>query len=1002
MEELNHEGAGFLKEEIRQLNAQIELLSKENFGLKKQVSEVSQISDKLSSQHEKNKSLIKSNHSLQLSVESSNQTVMACQKRVTDLEKQITDERSQYLSEIAKIEDKFKKEMDNYKKTHEEHQNYTNQINNDLISKNSSLETAYKTAISRFDTIIESASFFFGQKFDNDECLFQFLNSHSLAEKESTIPNSYTKDLPLEKKNKKYKSKLKQISIRCNELESEMGEMKNQYENSEKLYKNEIEGLKLKNRILLEEKENSEATLKSQLKSLEIKAEGLKTEIIRQKKSFETSFTESNLPLFSKTSISNDSLNGRNIKKESMISGTLNENKNNEQIIDLMTKRNTSLVEQLAKIEKKNEELINRVNLLGKENNGLNLMVNNLKTEIETCELLKKEALSDAETLRHVCNSRESSKNSDQLVNQERLSLKSHISQSNRTIELLKKQMNEANLEISKLNSVINELKEDIYSKQDIIEKKESDVQNLIKKNQELNSQIEANVPLKESDILPPNCWRFDDFGNQLSSKIEMIGNNDSLQPSSKIQTIFGIIRDYYINQINSIIETNNGEKEQIDHILYVFNQFLLDISIGISGQPLNIRDFAEECVRESLISLIISIKKNNDENRRKNDSLLETVKRIEEVTSYSKTQSISLPLYIQKLLNDLRSRIEKMKKNSIELKGSIGELLVKISVMEKDHVSSKNQMETQIFDNQNTIKKYEEEVSKLKKRISKLNGELKDIKMIHEENESRLLEENEQSTMNAKNEISAITTSYNEELSACLQVNEVSKQKINVLERELLEANNNYAISKEKNIALENENKQMKAEYESTIGFLNTKYSNEKEMLVKELEKLSETMKEKSSEYRVMISNSQNEINVLEKNIKDLKQQLSQLKNEKSQLEYRNNSTEEEYHREKAILETNHKADLIKAEEKKIDCINKERANFQQERSQVFAAFAKEFSEYVVNNTEASDRILKTAISKLGIEYKKLKSSDAAIRRMLKTAPSQTTEDSVAHLILS
>ena len=158
----------------------------------------------------------------------------------------------------------------------------------------------------------------------------------------------------------------------------------------------------------------------------------------------------------------------------------------------------------------------------------------------------------------------------------------------------------ETTAKMEKLQSEVETHKKHAFELQLNEEKMTQTITALTHKNSDLSNQVEvlkanlkrakeeaedierrySNKPsITEDDLIPLTVWHFTGFDTALTQKIDQIGRNTVLHPSSKITSAFKAIQKYYAKKMEQRCNDLNSVNSDYVQLKQAMSAFLVDLS---------------------------------------------------------------------------------------------------------------------------------------------------------------------------------------------------------------------------------------------------------------------------------------------------------------------------------------------------------------------------------------------------------------------------------------
>jgi chromosome segregation ATPase len=139
-------------------------------------------------------------------------------------------------------------------------------------------------------------------------------------------------------------------------------------------------------------------------------------------------------------------------------------------------------------------------------------------------------------------------------------------------------------------------------------------------------------------DFLPAAAWRPTQFDAELASQISRISANRALQPASKLHSIYFGINAYLTQIIRATEATRDEAVSENQAIRTSVHEFLVNLSIRLSLQPIGFADFFSDNAAEKILGSVARQKTAHDVLRRSNEQLSAVIRRFYQLLELPQT----------------------------------------------------------------------------------------------------------------------------------------------------------------------------------------------------------------------------------------------------------------------------------------------------------------------------------------------------------------------------
>ena len=661
--------------------------------------------------------------------------------------------------------------------------------------------------------------------------------------------------------------------------------------------------------------------------------------------------------------------------------------------------RINDLEEQLSIHRKKRDEMFEQMRKSVATINELRISSEkNEKSREETEKLYQ-------ETMIELKQAKEDLQEFDSIV-QKNETYKQNLKEMRQLIINMNKQIKEQDAQ-NKDNEVLLKQKDNTITKseQEIkhlngeIEKQYDEIGHLKAQIAALHDEIGFLKEPKEYDI-PSSV--FSSLPKDLYAKAISINDNKMMQTGTKIQNFIKVITTYYTKIIDDNEKKQTSTTKQLNETIQKLMSFITNCSISTLEEPVaSVDSFLnpETNTSQKILDFIADIKKQLGETILYAESLENELNRFNNTLGLSGEDT-------PEMLEDLKTSFAK--KNEI------------ISRKSQKNKELKRQIEKLEIDLEQEKKSNEDTVQQLKKEIES-NEQL--IKQLRKEKQELTLKLNDLQT-----NYNELDDELNETKNLMQNDNELLKQQYEEQKQKLEAAFADHVNNLKKEIESRNCRLSKQNETEQNYKNLILKQSNEIKDLEDSKAKLEQEMKDKQTKLEKKNEEDKKNLKqVYEAAIEKLKKQCEDLRNdtydlsselsEKNQLniklqkkldktiaklqttERKNASLEEQNHRDKLLMESANKAQIVFQDAQVSEKISKIKEQYEKENRNMYLYIIDIFKQFFTpkDSIDYSSirRVLKTASSELN----RLSKAEKSIKALLNATEYQTLEDAVSQL---
>ncbi|OHT17601.1 hypothetical protein TRFO_00858 [Tritrichomonas foetus] len=998
------------------LREQNETLTKENASLRAQFEEALRITKQVEEIHQKNRELKTQVRDYQSQLDNLNQRMEISTRTIDELNQKIelekTNAHSAHENEQAIIQKEIQKAKSQAKAQVD---NLLEQV--DQLSKSKEkTELEQKMIHGKIERCLDNAQHYFHVNFRSFDDLISFLSQSPIisTQQEEQVVNTVktvTISAPanisvaqlqkLGKRLKREKAKLKEQLCVNDELETLFNKMKREQQDSDKRHQQELDSLR---KELEQQKEDAsilDSDQKHQISLLKAKIETLKSGNAKRNVSDHIVYKPVQ-PVQQQQPVQ---IQQQHPQPQPNVADSYADY---EMAIDQMTQRNNELSRQLRTVSTQRDELATKVRELENLKHEFDINLEKSKNELNALSIVHKETVNELESVRSALHEREVGvdKKEKAKLKREMSTMRSQINNLQSSLDSQKKQTYELTLANEQSTHTISQLNLKLAESRKVIEEDQRTIENLKDDLHAAQHDLEDKPSLTPDDIMPPNVWRFPDFGSELSEQITKVIVNTALQPASKLQNIYRIIYHYYSKLLGERDSSINNACNEIQSIKHAVNQFLVNVSISLGMDPITFEDFFAHNGSSILANAINQIRSSHDEFKRLYEQYTTAL------THFFKTMNMS-PDSDAKAIIDTTNRIrdqlnaqtailQKRSKKCHEINLAF-KLLKRKYNTDVEELTNQSEHLHEVVD---TLTKTNNNLTaanqQIKRELQSLKVEYRDYRDNVEERETTLSEryEDEKQAWNnerqklisqihdsvyqVENKYSAASTANGEnENVICRLRSTIASQKATLNERD-------------------NEIAKVKREADEAAQNILNKAEREKKQLIESYEKAVNEITAQCNTHRNDVERLAKTVTESEKKLKQAKAALMQLKRDNVKVTSELQAQKEQSDREKKLAESSSKTAILNVENNCNSKLDEQKAKFDAEKRRLYAYVADTFKQFFNPHDNIDERSFKNIVTKARDELARLVASDVAIRRFVGASTHQKTDDAVAQLLMT
>lgn len=1008
--------------QIALLREQNDHLMKENSSLRAQFEDALLITRQVEEMHQNNRQLKSTIREYETKIDGLNQRLEISSKTIEGLNQKLDDEKASAITSRDRDHIFMKKEIEKIK---EENKAQLDSLYDQLEKLNKEKEkygVEQKLISGKIEKCLDNAQHFFQAKFQQFDDFIAFLsqvpycpsadvkNQPPICPQAPPIPRDLCNPIEqvqiLSKKLKRERAKLKEKSAINDQLEATISKLKReQYETTNK-YQFEISSLKKEFEQKEEDMNLQDADQKHQIQQLLAKVESLKKEI-KRKSTEEHSQTAAPQVVIQAPPVTQPK---RRIDSELELEAkkSIEQNKELDLAVAHLTRVNNELNSQLKNALSQRDELNAKIRDFEAAKLEQDEHSNKYKNDLDALTIVHKETIAELDTLRKALHEKDNilDKKAKSRLKREAQTFKTQISNMESTIEQQKKQIYDLSLANEQANRSIYQLNQKLEESKNTIDDNQRNMDYLRDELSTAQQALEDKPCVTPEDVMPPNVWRFSDFGTEVSEQISKIALNSSLQPPSKLTNIYRIIKNHYsklISERDQALEDAHNELQLIKNSL---NQFLINISISLGIEPMCLEKFFEQNGSSVILSSINHIRTVSDDYKRNNDQYTNALSHISKLFSPNGEPDISMVIEqtnsVKEQLTMNSLLLQKRNKKCHEINASFKALKKKYDTEVQDFNSQISHLNETIEQLTKSNTELTQSNQKYKYELQSMRNNYRDFKEKKEESESNLVEkhdEDQQAWNQEKSQLEAriqqLLSSHNE------RANEAASEiadKDAIIEKlkKTIEVQKSTISEKDKEIS------NLKQSSENTLNELTAKDDKEKKQIIESYKKAVQEITEQCNMHRNDVEKMAKVVAEKEKKCKQYKSKLMQAKRENLKLTTEIQSQKELNERDKKLADSTAKSAILNAETNFNTRLDELKCKFETEKRRNYAFIADTFKQFFNPHEGIDEKSFRTIVSRARDELSRLLASDLAIRRLVGAASHQKTDDAVAQLIMN
>ncbi|OHS99683.1 hypothetical protein TRFO_08327 [Tritrichomonas foetus] len=1028
------------------LNERLDELMKENTTLRAQFEEAVNLTSQMEDLHKQNATLLGQirdlkaekddlNHRLEILVQKDKETSARLNHEKTTSSSQRGSDLSSMNKEIEKVKQQSKAQIDSIYEQLEQAEQAREKEN---VEK--------RLLIRKLDTVITDAARYFETNFNTIEDVLNAFNQprsreatqtttaigQSLIGSRSVAPATQVSALQQQKNdNQELHKKIRRLKKQINEkedllqaAEDERNKLNREFERSKRENNEAIQNLNEQLHAVTDQIQRDADQYNHNLSQYEAKINSMKIEMEKEKKKCKKANDERKSL---KRQLHNAQLASpiRAAAERAAVSVNMSDsdsdsapsphslpprtrpahysNDFNNDATDQLISQKAELSEQLTQANRKKEQLAKLLQQRDQQIHNAQIETDKVRNELTALKAVYEEQGHEVDTLRSALITREDAKEKIKEVEPKEKQPNPQVAKYRKALEDQKQKYFQLQITADKKDTQIQQLQLDVKHLTQKVEEAEQDAERAHNETKDLRtSMINTSQPTAE-DLIPPSAFRCNEFPPDLSSKVAKIANNHSLQPASKIQNSYKVIRKYFMQQVtmrDNALDEAYSENQTISNAV---NQFLVDASIALDDQPVTFKDFFSQNAGKDLVDKVQQLRADNSNLHHENELMKNTLSQLRETfveigdgqdpTSHILQIRDRLDQTEQELqatskkMRSYKSQLKKCeqqaKKNEQQLKSAIDDLKQENETLSQHQETTKQQLQD------------------LKAENQRLTVELSDVTHTREDLESTIIQDHD-------DQIQKATSQFEEQVNSLKKQLRQQKATYDELERDYHVAQDELDRLRKQVITLKNQKAAKDAEFnelqkqvEENEKAAQERHETEKESLKSSYQSTIEKLHEQCEKHREDIKHLNQQIADKDIASANSKSQIAKLTKEKLKAINDMSQMKEQLKREQKLMETTIRNNKAQAESEYNKRLEEVKNKTDSEKRALYAYCLDAFRDYFNPGVNINESSYKSTIDKVHEKIVALQKSDSTVRSMVGAGSNQTTEDAVAQLLL-
>lgn len=1044
--------------ENKRLKEELEQLRQENIQLKSQFSDAIQITEQVEELHNQNANLLAQLRDLKSENADLHQRIEIFTEKDKETKKKIAQERNATSSqrgsdlnsmnkEIEKIKEQSRAQIDSiYKQLDEANQR----------AENEQLEK--KLLIRKLDDVMADAGRFFDTEFNTiDEVLNSFKQNRSMGQSTILSQNNTTmgqsaiqsrsfqqgqvsmsaqqqqqqknEQEAMKKKLKKLKKQVNQKEEELNEAQGSNEKLARDLEKSKKEYEDRLQdaNLQLQQLQLQMQRENDQYS--NNLRAYDAKITQLKKEIESQKEKCQKANEERKqlkrqlarnggyigAP---QQSVSSQPRNGSDSESGSNDDSSPPPRPHQQQHFsqDYITpndgpvniyQEKVELTEKLSQANRKKEQLAQLLQQKDQRYHDLEIEMDKIRNQNEALKVTNQEQGNELQVLRDALITREEAKEKSREIEPKEKPEDPKVAKLQKYLQSQKEKYYQLKCQSDKKDTKIQDLELDAKHLTQRLQDAEEDVRRAQQELKDLKQKNDRrNIPeeQRKEEAIPPSAFRCSEFPPELSSKVAKIANNSNLQPDSKIQNTYKVIRKYYMHEVSSRDAALDEAWTENQQISSAMNQFLVDASIALDDNPITFKDFFEQNSGKDLVEKVQQLRSDNSNLIHENEQMKATLSQLRE-TFIEVGDGQDPVTHIMQIRDTLDATQQDLQKTSKKMKSYKSQLKKTEQQSKKTEQSLKQQIDD-LEAEKLTLSRHREVATKqiqdLKEENQRLTVELSDVTHTRDDLESTIIQEHDEQIQQQTSKLQGTVEKLKSQLRSNKQQYKSLESEYHACNEELQRMGQQLNQLRSLQAQREIECKEMQRQAEENEKALADRFDKDKESLQESFKETLHKLHEQCEKHREDVKQLNQRIADSDIATSNLKAQNAKLLKEKLRAVNEMTQMREELKRNTQLVEQTIRSNKATAECNYNKSLEEYKNKIDNEKRALYAYAADSFREYYDPGSKLNESSYKSLLDEVHEIIDKLQKTDTKIRNMVGATNGQTTEDAVAHLLMS
>jgi chromosome segregation ATPase len=521
-----------------------------------------------------------------------------------------------------------------------------------------------------------------------------------------------------------------------------------------------------------------------------------------------------------------------------------------------------------------------------------------------------------------------------------------------------------------------------------------------VKESRALQLELHSKKDPPPEPALPADAFKSADFDPQLNALLDRIAQNATLPPISKLRMVYKQIATFYQGKLQETVADVTNVQTAQKRFRDLVSHFLKEASVALSDSSITLADF-ESRGGQDLIQKITDLHGNLQTVVQQNRAFENVISHLQERFGGNDNDPCSKIDRVKTDLDELTAVAVRSKKKCKVLSRAVAGLQHELQFKTGEFSSADDGLKFQIDSLQNQIADLNDSLKKLKAENDGLVNELRDSKIERENAEKSFIQSRD-------SDLASITSAQEQVQSQLVSDLETLRHNYGIVTQELSERESELTgvknqLQTQKGLARkqEIEIEELKQLLSRTQQNLTSKLECEKRQLTQSYEGTLAELRRQCEEGRGDVQKLSAALTEAETKLTQMKGHCACLQKEKNRIDSELKSLNQQFARERQLVETAARARVLDAESRNLAKVEDLKLQFENEKRDLCAYVADAFRSFYNGAEQIDEKSFRWVVDKTREELRRLASSEEDIKRLLGACNGQTVQDLVTQLLL-